>query len=205
MTSVRPSRWRRFERWMGWAAWVGLGIEAVLWFVFSDAPIENLLLLVVMSIILILGTWFCAVALVVHYRRLFGEWYGLVALVAALVLVSWGRGVAPPGGITGLLLMGTLALAVALPTSIVLLLWRRDVSVVLIGLVLLAFVWGSLLASVPHGGPIRVWVQYLTGSETGQFWWFETLTCLLMLILPLGSVAFLMHLIRLSLKDIQGE
>lgn len=46
---------------------------------------------------------------------------------------------------------------------------------------------------------------HLAGSETGQFWWFETLTCLLMLILPLGSLAFLVHLIRLSLKEIQGE
>lgn len=191
-------------RWLGRAAWAGLGIEVVLWFVLSDVSIENLPLLLAMSIVLILGTWLCAVALIVRYRRFFGTWYGLAILITAMALVNWGRSVAPPGGVTGLLLMGTLGLIVALPTGTALLLWRRDASVVLIGLALLTFVWGSLLASVPHGGPIRVWLQYLTGSETGQFWWFETLTCLLMLILPMGSLAFLVHLIRLTLKELQA-
>lgn len=205
MAPAQPLRWKRFKRWIAWIAWAGLALEAVLWFAFAGAPIDNLLLLVVMGIILFLGTWSCTVALIIHYRQIFGAWYGLAALVVALGLVSWGRGVVPPSGVTGLLLMGTLALAIALPTSIVLLLLRCDVSVVLVGLVLLAFVWGSLLASVPHGGPIRVWLQYLTGANTGQFWWFETLTCLLMLILPLGSVAFTVHLVRLLAKEVQGS
>ncbi len=205
VTTAGASRWKQVERWLGWAAWVGLGIEALLWFTLSDASIENLPLLLLTSAVLILGTWLCAVALVVRYQRLFSAWYGFAGLVVALALANWGRGSAASGGVMGLLLMGTLGLMVALPTSMVLLLRRRDVSVELVGLALLAFVWGSLLASVPHGGPIRAWLQYLTSPETGQFWWFETLTCLLMVTLPLGGLAFFMHLLRLVVKEVQGK
>jgi hypothetical protein len=151
MTLPSPSRRVRIECWAGRIAWVGLGMETVLWFVLSDVSIRNLLLMVVTSTVLILGTWLCTSALVFRYRRLFSTWYGLGGLAAALAMANWGRGIAPSGGITGLLLMGMLGLMAALPVSMILLLWRHDASVVLIGLVLLAFVWGSLLASVSHG------------------------------------------------------
>lgn len=204
MAADRSLRWKRFDRWMGWVAWAGLGVEAVLWFFLSEASINNQLLLLVEGAVLILGTWLCTIALTIHYRRFFSTWYGLAGVVAALALLIWGRGIITSGGIAGLLLMGMMGLLAALPMSMVLLLLRRDVSVVLIGLALQAFVWGSLLASVPYGGPIRAWLQYLNTSDTSQFWWFETLTCLLMLALPMGSLAFLAHLLRLGLKEVQG-
>jgi len=199
------THWTRIERWAGRIAWFGLGVEAVLWFVLSDVSVNNLLFLLGGLVVLVLGTWVCAALLVIRYRQLFSTWYGLAGLVVALALVNWGRGTAAPGGVTGLSLLGMLGLMAALPVSMAQLLWRRDVSAAIIGLALLTFLWGLLLASVPHGGPIRAWLNYLTTSETGQFWWFETLVCLLMVALPLGSLAFFMHLIRLVVKELQGR
>lgn len=204
MAATPAPRWRWFERWMAWAGWLGLVIEGVLWFTVWDLDVKSLPVLLPAAAVLILGTAFFTVILTVCYRRFWGTWYGLAALVAALVAVSWGRSLAPMGSAAGFLLMLMVGLIPAVAASVILLLLRRDVSAELVGLVLLAFVWGSLLASVPHGGPVRAWLRYLTASETGQFWWFESLTCLLMLILPIGSVAFVLHLVRLGLKEVQG-
>jgi len=203
--SAPISYWPRIERWLGWAAWAGLGLEAVLWAVLIEAPIENLVFLLCLLVVLLPGVWVCAALLVIRYRRFFGTWVGFAGLVATMALVSGGRGLDLPAGVTGLLLMGLIGLMIALPVGMIVLLWSRDRSVALIGLSLLAFLWGSLLASVPYGGPIRVWLYYTGGAPAGQFWWFETLTCLLTLALPLGSLAFFAHLIRLMAQEARGQ
>ena len=203
MTSTR-SHWTRFERWAGPAGWVGLGIEVVLWYLLASVPMRQPLLALAIGAVLILGTWASVLVLCIRYRRFLTTYYALAGLVAALALVTWGRGVVA-SRFAGLPIMGILGLLVALPMGIVFVLRRRDVSAELIGLVLLAFLWVPLLASVPYGGPIRVWLNIVTGDGTAQFWWFETLTCLLMMVLPIGSLAFIAHMIRLGIREAKGS
>ncbi len=80
-------------------------------------------------------------------------------------------------------------MVVFLPLSMALFLWHRDVSGVLIGLNSLAFVWVVLLASRPYGDPLRAWLLAATTPQAGQFRWFDTLSCLLMTVLPLAGPA----------------
>lgn len=203
MSKLSP--WTRVACWLSRVAWLGLAMEIILWFFLSSISTENLLFLLSALIVIVLGTWACTVLLVVRYRRIFGTWYGLAGLWAALALVNWGRGKALPGDIEGLLLMGMLVLIAAFPTSIILLLCRRDASVKLIGLALPIFIWGFLLAAIPYGGPIQVVFHYLPSSGGGKFWWFETLACLLASALPWGSLAFLLYFGRLIVKEIRGD
>lgn len=203
-TTVARGRWPRLVRWAGRAGWVLLALEGVLWYTLGSVDADQPLLLLAIGALLILGTWAGAFLLCVRYRRLLETYYALAGFVGLLALATWTRHLATDTAFAGLPIMGFLALLVALPASIALVLRRRDVSAELIGLVLLAFVWVSLVASVPYGGPIRVWILYASGSGAAQFWWFESLTCLLMMVLPIGSLAFLAHLLRFAVKEIRG-
>ena len=166
---------------------------------------QNLAILVGLAVVLLLGTVICAVLLVLRYQRFTGTWYGFGGLVAILVLLFWTQELSLPKGVEALQMMGTLGLVAAVSVSLTLLLIRRDVSVPLVGLALLTFLWGMLLASRSLGGPIRAFAQYMATPEDSQFWWFQTLTCLLGLILPLGSLAFVVHLIRLVIVEVCGK
>ncbi|MBN1314528.1 MAG: hypothetical protein JXA42_03635 [Anaerolineales bacterium] len=190
------------DRWAGRIGWVGLGIETILWLILARLPTDNLFLLALIGIILVPGLCLCSIFLIIRYRQLFNEWYGLALLVFALTLMNWGRGLE---NLSGLFLLGIIGVIAALPASMSLVLQRSKRSIEFICLVLIIFLWGSLLIAVPYGGPIRAWLTYVTNPETGQFWWLETLICLLILGVPVGGLTFLVHFIHLVVKEIRGE
>lgn len=204
MPPPTASRSAQLELWTGRTAWVGLGIEAVLWIALWDLSVGSLAHLWALGSALALGTAACAVCLVVRYRKLAGTWGGLGGLVLTLPLLLWAQEIPAPGALAALRMMTTIGLYAALPASMILLLIRRDVSVPLIGLALLAFLWGVLLASRSYGGPIQALVQYWGALEKHPFWWLQTLTCLLGLTLPVGGAAFVFHLVRLLIREFRG-
>lgn len=191
------------DRWAERIGWTGLGIETILWLILASLPTNNLYLLVVIGILLIPGLCLCSVFLVIRYRQFFKNWYGLALLVCALGLMNWGRKL--EGDISGLFLLGMIGVITALPASMALVLQHSKRSIEFICLVLIIFVWGSLIISVPYGGPVRAWISYVINPETGQFWWLETLYCLSMYGVMVGGLAFLFQFIRLVVIEVRGE
>ena len=205
MTISTSPGWAKLERWAGWVGWIGLGIESVLWATLWSVSVQNLVILVGLAGVLILGVGVCAALLVVRYRKFTGTWYAFGGLVVTLALLYWAQGLSVPKSVEALRMMGTLGLIAAVPVCLILLLIHRDASVPLVGFILLIFLWGMLLASRSYGGPIQAFTQYLDTPEDSRLWWFQTLTCLLGLILPLGSLAFVAHLIRLLVMEVCGK
>jgi hypothetical protein len=205
----------RIERVLAWVTWIVLGIDTlILLLTPADADFRGLTFVVILITVVVLSSCLSTAVLLIHYRRFFARWYGLAVLVLAFIVarlwIAWevipSESTLPVvGNINLLMLIATINLMIGLGVGMSILLWHRDVSAVLIGLVLVAFVWGTMICSVPYGGPIQAWVRYATTGDSSTFWWLETLTCLLFWSLVVGIPMFVGHLVRLLVIEVQEE
>jgi hypothetical protein len=83
-------------------------------------------------------------------------------------------------------------------------LWRRDVSLQLIGGLLIIFVWAALIANRLQGNLIELYFRSMSNTKNYPLWWLDSLFCMLCWSVPLGMFSFIWHTLKLIQKELRG-
>ncbi len=181
-----------------WAGWLSSG--AILALAPDSLPIAIALFLAL--VVLALGA-ISSIVLALAYRRFLATWPGLVALTALFGLTMLGSANVP------FLSTGFILLQISLPfaylTAISAFIYRRDISLALLGALLLIGAWTAAIGVVRYGGPANFLIAFLSVSETGGLWWLNTVTMALWCALPPIVIGFCAHLARLAWREWQRE
>ncbi len=189
-----PQR-KQIERWLGWIAWTGWGLTILSWITLAQISISSPVLLLGLGIMLLVGLAGFTALLVVLYRRITGTWYHIGLWIAVLFASFWANEFVWTGILEAVILIGLITAITAILTSVILVHIHRDDSAFIIGTSLLVFVWSTLFAASRYDDLLAILFQT-------RLWWFDSLICLCGLVLPVGCLAFLIHLLRLIVLEI---
>ena len=164
-----------------------------------------LLLLLAVVAIVILASVSCATMLVILYRRFFAQWRGTAILI---VIVTLGRLLTTRSVFSGrvelVVLVLTIDAMVTLGISLALVLWKHDAGLPLIGWVLVIFIWVVLIANRLGGNIVELLLRSMGNTSAYYLWWLDSLFCTLWWTIPLGTLSFLWHTLKLVHREIRG-
>lgn len=192
--------------WLTRLAWGLLFFDLLLILVVpDDTSFGNLLLLIAYMIWLVLTLLVASTWLTIHYRAFFRTWVGwaipLVLLAFSSLVVQGVLSISHLGFFFSMLFVVSFW-CIGIATGI--LLWYRDVGLGLIAGGTILVVWVLLFVWRFQGNLIELFILSLNHpNESSPFWWFGLLACVFDCIAPLSILSFLVHTIRLIVRELQ--
>ncbi len=161
--------------------------------------------LLALAVLAIVTSIFCAAMLVVIYHQFFAQWRGTALIAVVLALGRWlTTHPALPSRVEFAVLVLTIDAMSVLGISVVMVLWRRDAGLPLIGWLSAIFVWIMLISNRVQGNTVELYLRSISNTTDYPLWWLDSLFCILWWTIPIGTLSFLLHTMKLIRKEIQG-
>jgi len=188
----------RYLRWgieiFAWLSWLGSALALMF-----TPPLPEILL-VIIALLVISTIALSASALTALHHRWLGSSGGVTVLIGGLTLVFFLQSL----NITLLSNVMTffeISLFFSYFTALIALMLKRDVSVTLLGTLLLLLTWVTAFAVVYHRGPVNFLLAYLASMESNAWWWWNTVYGAFCCALPVSIAGFVWHAGRLGWKE----
>lgn len=197
--------------WLTKVAWGLVALDLLLIFIVpADADFSSLALLVIYAIWIIFTLLIATSWLIVQHRQFFSKWFGwlipllLIAVTSPMVQGTYSVHSANLSLFISLLFLNS-AWSFGLVT--ILLLWYRDVGLGLVAWAWVVFIWITVILWNIQKTPL---IDIIIGGldrpgEPFPLWWFGPMACLLAWIVPLGSLSFVAHTLRLIWHECKKE
>lgn len=176
-----------------WLAWLSSGI------IIAANPQGSLAAMLFYLVLVLVLAAPSAIALALAYRRFLATWPGITGLMVAFGLISASAsGISKLGATaSGFATVAQLSLPFAYLASVSAFLYKRDISVSLIGGVLLIGVWMAAGEVARYRGPANFLLAYFAAAGSGGFWWWNTIATAFWCALPPIGIGFVVHFLRL--------
>jgi hypothetical protein len=195
-----------------WAALVSfaiLGFNFLLIFLLPETFPDDLLIMILGLVIwLLLSSLLAVSALMLIFRRFFSGWPAWVLVVVISLLFSYliSGNLTLPAPISMLVGLAWLVSSLEIGLTTVLLLWKRDVSIQLMGGTLVIGIWVMIIAWRIQGGFLGSLIDSTSRQNpTAALWWFNTLLCTIGWSFAVGIPAFLYYSFKILMHEFQPE
>lgn len=177
-----------------WLLWLGSALALIF-----TPPLPEILLIVI-ALLIIGAIALSAATLTALHHRWLGSSGGITVLIGGLAIAFFLQSL----NITLLSnIMGffEISLFFSYFTALIALMLKRDVSLTLLGTLLLLMTWVTALAVVYHRGPANFLLAYLASMESNAWWWWNTVYGAFCCALPVSIAGFVWHLGRLGWRE----
>lgn len=204
MTSSRSINW-----WLTRFAWIILLLNIILVLFLPERVLRFSLLVWVLAVWLLLTFFLIATWFSFTYRSFFQTGAGwLLAISVAIIalFVVTGNPDSLPSRLSFLFSMLALPGLWLMFLATLILLWRRDKGLLLVGGLPLLFVWSAFLTWQYQGNLIELWLESLNQpTAPSPLWWLNSLFCLSACLLPLAMLSFVGHSLRLLVNEFRDS
>ena len=195
--------------WLTWLAWGLLGLNLILILLVPAEATFHPLWLISLVAWLVLTSFAAAAALMIRHRSFFSTWAGWTSMLVLMVLSGLLSQNLFPAGHPNLQLLVTILSLVSILTfgvATVCLLWYRDAGLGLLAGGLVAVPWALLFGWHSQGNLIDLFILAVNRSnEPPPLWWLNSLLCILCWVVPLGTLGFLGHTLRLVINEFRSD
>jgi hypothetical protein len=199
---TKMNKLKSYKFWLTLLSWLAWLIAGAILILTPDGlhPLVVALLVLTILVLAVAG----AVGIALTYRRFLASWLGIGGLVVAMALTYAGAAyISENGG--GLLFNLLTYLKLSLPfiylASVTAFMWKRDISVSLLGILLLIMIWTAAVGVTSYRGVANLILAYLKALDHGTFWWWDTWVTAFYCALPPIFIGFWAHLLRLAWKE----
>lgn len=200
---MKTAQWRL---WISRIAWGVIVFDLLLILILpADTNFGNLILLLAYTAWLILSWLLASIWLMFRHRKIFRTWWGWLATILGLIISNvLAQDVLFTCGTNLHLLFSLLSIFSGFYVGIatVILLYYHDVGLRLIAFGSAGLIWTFLLGWRFRGNLLELFFNMLAAfGEPASLWWFDSLWCITGWIIPLGFIGFIVHTLRLLIKE----
>lgn len=177
-----------------WLLWLSCAIVLI------TSPSLSAILLIVFAVVILGGTALSVEILTVLHHQQLGTKGGVAILIGGIAITFALQSINITS-VNGILIFLEISLFFSYPTALIALMIKRDVSVTLVGTLLLLMTWAMALAVVYNRGLSNVIFSYLSAMENNGWWWWNALSNAFWCALPVSIAGFVWHLGKLGWKE----